>query len=76
MRPSYFWAAKKGLCLFITEPNVLAPFLFQSSLHIKHLDLSHNEFGEAAGELLGPALGKLPGSVAARNHAVKNDVCR
>ena len=31
--------------------------IMQSSFHIKHLDLSHNEFGEESGEILGPALG-------------------
>ena len=31
--------------------------IIQSSFHIKHLDLSHNEFGEESGEILGPALG-------------------
>ena len=30
----------------------------QSSYKVKFLDLSHNEFGAAAGEILGPALGK------------------
>ena len=30
----------------------------QSSFHIKHLDLSYNEFGEQSGEILGPAIGK------------------
>ena len=30
----------------------------QFSLHMRYLDLSHNEFGEAAGEVLGPAIGE------------------
>ena len=30
----------------------------QTSYHIRHLDLSHNEFGEESGVILGPALGK------------------
>lgn len=29
----------------------------QSSLHLKYLDLSHNQFGERGGEILGPAIG-------------------
>ena len=29
----------------------------QTSYHIKHIDLSHNEFSEAAGQVLGPAIG-------------------
>ena len=33
--------------------------VMQGSYHIQHLDLSHNEFGEKAGEILGPALGTL-----------------
>ena len=31
----------------------------QSSYKVTFLDLSHNEFGEVAGQILGPALGKL-----------------
>lgn len=41
--------------------------VLQSSLHIRYLDLSHNEFGEAGGEILGPAVGmhsRLGGGVA------------
>ena len=34
----------------------------QSSYKVKFLDLSHNEFGAAAGEILGPALGKYTSS--------------
>ena len=30
----------------------------QSSYKVKYLDLSHNEFGEVAGGILGPALGR------------------
>lgn len=30
----------------------------QTSLHMRYLDLSHNEFGEVAGEVLGPAIGE------------------
>ena len=33
-------------------------FSIQTSYHIRHLDLSHNEFGEESGVILGPALGK------------------
>lgn len=36
--------------------RVFAIYL-QASYNIKYLDLSHNEFGEAAGEILGPAIG-------------------
>ena len=31
--------------------------LIRGSYHIQYLDLSHNEFGEEAGLILGPALG-------------------
>jgi len=33
--------------------------LIRGSFHIKYLDLSHNEFGEEGGLVLGPALSKL-----------------
>ena len=32
--------------------------VIRGSYHIKFLDLSHNEFGEDAGLILGPAIGK------------------
>ena len=42
----------------ITYYSIAVSPSVQSSLHMRHLDLSHNEFGEAAGELLGPAIGE------------------
>ncbi len=37
---------------------MIAHLSVQASLHMKYLDLSHNEFGEAGGELLGSAIGE------------------
>ncbi len=39
---------------------VLSSFGLQKSFQISYVDLSHNEFGEEAGELLGAALGEGP----------------
>ena len=37
--------------------NIDSNVSFQTSFHIKYLDLSYNEFGEESGEILGPAIG-------------------
>jgi len=35
-------------------------FLFQNAKYLKELYLSRNQFGSAAGEILGPAISELP----------------
>ena len=51
----------------------------QASFRISYLDLSHNEFGEAAGVALGEALGESVASIARDSHCYSvyaaGDVC-
>ena len=46
-----------ALCFLLNR--FVSASLLQTSFQISYLDLSHNEFGEAAGILLGEALGEL-----------------
>jgi len=48
------------VALTLEKRNHYYYFMFQNAKYLKELYLSRNQFGSAAGEILGPAISELP----------------